>query len=79
MLCGKNAAILSYPIDHGDTLNIVVMYYNQKKWEQEKWIVPATREELSRILDGWGKYKEPMLEVRISSVSEILSWGNRGV
>ena len=65
MLCGPGAAILSYPIEHGAELNIVLMDFEVgEKWEHEKWIVPAKFEDLARLIDGWGRSAQNMIEVR---------------
>ena len=63
MFCGPGAGILSYPIDFGKLLNVVVMDYEVEKWEHEQWIVPASRDCLERLLTGWGKHAQAMIEV----------------
>lgn len=63
MLCGPGKAILSYPINHGDTLNIAVMDYEHPVWEHEKSIIPATGEELARMFVGWGSSTQAMIDL----------------
>lgn len=48
-------AILSYPIDLGKILNIVVMDFERPSWESEKWIMPATYAQLDALFAGWGE------------------------
>ncbi|CAF9919798.1 MAG: hypothetical protein ALECFALPRED_001302 [Alectoria fallacina] len=54
-LCGPGKAILSYPIDLGKILNIVVMDFERPSWESEKWIMPATYAQLDALFTGWGE------------------------
>ncbi|CAD6572401.1 MAG: hypothetical protein ASARMPRED_005321 [Alectoria sarmentosa] len=54
LLCGPGKAILSYPIDLGKILNIVVMDFERPSWESEKWIMPATYAQLDALFTGWG-------------------------
>ncbi len=58
----KGRAILSYPIDHGEISNIVVMDFEHKTWEHEKSIVPAKREELECLFVGWGTLTKGIIE-----------------
>ncbi|CAD6572897.1 MAG: hypothetical protein ASARMPREDX12_005534 [Alectoria sarmentosa] len=55
LLCGPGKAILSYPIDLGKILNIVVMDFERPSWESEKWIMPATYAQLDALFTGWGE------------------------
>ena len=67
MLCGPGAAVLSYPIEGGEVLNIAIMDLGDRKaWEEEKWIVPAKRGEVTRLLEGWGETGQRVCEVRMS-------------
>jgi salicylate hydroxylase len=63
MLCGPGRALLSYPIEHGKLLNIVLMDYEQEQWEHEKWIVPKTRTDLDKTLDRWGPTAQKLIDV----------------
>ena len=72
MLCGPGKAILSYPIEKGKELNIVVMDYKHPVWEHEKWIQPVEHGDLARLLEGWGGPARGMVEVFISIASSNL-------
>jgi salicylate hydroxylase len=63
LLNGPKAGIFSYPVEHGDSLNIIMMYFDHPKWEADTWIVPSNKAELQRILHGWNKTAEGIIEV----------------
>ena len=66
MLCGPGAAIMSYPIEHGELLNIVFMDHEVgDTWPHEKWIVPVKHEVLQNKIKGWWDPAQGMIEVRI--------------
>lgn len=65
MLCGPRRAILSYPIEHGDLLNVVGMEYDLgDTWPHKEWIVPTKPEELKEKYKGWGEAAQGMTDVR---------------
>ncbi|MCJ1403818.1 hypothetical protein MMC11_007041 [Xylographa trunciseda] len=72
MVCGPGAAVLSYPIEHGELLNIVIVDLEVEKWEHEKWIVPAKRESMERLLEGWGKHAQAMIE--LLDTPDLAAW-----
>lgn len=61
LIIGK--ATMSYPIDHGNILNVAIMDHEHKEWEHEKWIVPAKREELENLLEGFGESAHRLIDV----------------
>ncbi|KXT16614.1 hypothetical protein AC579_6674 [Pseudocercospora musae] len=63
LLCGPKAAIFSYPVEHGDSLNVIMMYFDHPEWTSEKWIVSSDKNELKRILAGWYKTAERHIEL----------------
>ena len=64
---------MTYPINHGGILNIVVMDYEHERWEHQKSIVPAKRDELDILLRGWGRHTQRLIEVaRITSTANPL-------
>ena len=66
MLCGPGRSVLSYPIDHGELLNIVMLDYEVGLWEDKKWIVPTDINNLRDRFKGWGKPAQGMIEVSLS-------------
>ncbi|KAM0794820.1 hypothetical protein BDR22DRAFT_814573 [Usnea florida] len=63
VLCGPGKAILSYPIDLGKILNIVVMDFEYPIWESEKSILPATKAQLDALFVGWGPTAHHLIEL----------------
>ena len=55
--------ILTYPIDLGKILNIVAMDFEYPTWDDDKWIKPATRDQLDRLFTGWGKTARDLIEL----------------
>lgn len=73
-LAGK--AILSYPIDHGEILNIVVMDLEHPSWESDdKWILPASFDQLDRLFTGWGPRARDL--VALLKVPNLAIWALR--
>ena len=54
---------MSYPIDHGEILNMVAIEYDREKWEHEKWIIPADYDDLVKRYEDWGEQAHKFLEV----------------
>lgn len=64
LLCGPGVAVMSYPIDHGETVNIILIEFDVEKWEHEKWIIPVKYKDIAGKLEGWGKPAQGICEVR---------------
>lgn len=63
LLCGEKAASFSYPVEHGESMNIIMMDFDHPHWDASTWIVPSDKHELQRILKGWNKTAEGLIEV----------------
>lgn len=63
LMCGPKASIFSYPVKHGEALNIIMMDFDHPEWKAEKWVVPTDRKELEGILKGWGKTAHAIIDV----------------
>jgi len=65
MYCGDGGHILMFPIRGGKFLNIVAFVDAKgKPWTDRRWVIPASREEVLRDYEGWGKPATSILEVR---------------
>ena len=73
-LCGPGAAIMTYPIDHGETLNVALIDFKAKEWKHEKWIVPVNYKDMVKLFEGWGKPTEAICEVCGGSDPLSLFW-----
>ncbi|KAL6720002.1 hypothetical protein ACLMJK_001923 [Lecanora helva] len=63
MLCGYGQSLISYPIDHGQLSNIVLVVYGLEHWEHEKSVVPAKRQVVEGRLQGWGNLAQGMVDL----------------
>ena len=59
----KGKASLSYPIDSGHLLNVVLFDFEQESWEHEKWVLPADPEALRNMFSRWGASSRALVEV----------------
>jgi salicylate hydroxylase len=53
--CGYEGYIITYPLEHGELINMVAIAYDSKKetWDQDDWTVPATTQEIRERFKGW--------------------------
>lgn len=59
---GQGASVLTYPIDGGDTMNIVASDNTRTHWEGP-WVVPADYKELRDTFAGWGEMPRKVVDV----------------
>ena len=67
----KGKASLSYPIDGGSTLNVVLFDFEQETWEHDKWVLPADPEVLRSKFSTWGASSRGLVEVSRLSVHQV--------
>ncbi|TKA68848.1 hypothetical protein B0A55_07310 [Friedmanniomyces simplex] len=54
MYLGHGGHILTFPIEHGRTMNVVAFSTKEDgKWEDSEWVKPLDREAMYRDFDGW--------------------------
>ena len=63
----KGKASISYPIDGGSLLNVVLFDFEQETWKHEKWVVPADPEVLRSMFSEWGDRSRALVEVSMPS------------
>lgn len=64
MYLGPGHALLTYPIDHGKTVNAVVFSTKEDgKWDHAQWVLQKTREDVQDIFRGWGEPVQRLIEV----------------
>jgi salicylate hydroxylase len=52
--CGYGGYIITYPIEHGELINMVAIPYDKNEtWDQDDWTVPTTRREIEDRFEGW--------------------------
>lgn len=75
MYIGPGGSILTYPIDHGKTLNVAAFRTKEDgRWEHSRWMLPKTREDVKESYRGWGVPVQ-----KITEVSRYLRKRPRGV
>ena len=52
---GYNGHVLTFPIDNGNTMNVVAFRTKEDgKWEHDEWVVSASKEEMQADFANWG-------------------------
>lgn len=72
MICGPGKAVISYPIDHGEILNIAVMDFEAEHWDMAKWILPTEHKEVAAMFDGWSKTTADLIE--LLDTPDLAAW-----
>jgi len=65
MYLGPEGHILTYPIDHGKSMNVVAFKNQYSPWEHEEWVLKNKGAEFKRDFEGWGKPVQSILKVRV--------------
>lgn len=60
---GYKAATMSYPIEHGESVNVIMMDFDHPTWNAPTWIVPIEEKELRQVFKGWNKTTEGLIQV----------------
>ncbi|KAF2259427.1 putative salicylate hydroxylase [Lojkania enalia] len=55
MYLGPGGHILSYPIDGGETMNVVAFRDDNPEWNHPTWVVKARGDDMRREFEGWGE------------------------
>lgn len=52
---GYNGHVLTFPIDKGNTMNVVAFQTMESgKWIEAEWVKPVQKEDMVRDFEGWG-------------------------
>ncbi|KAI9795583.1 MAG: hypothetical protein M1835_005495 [Candelina submexicana] len=64
MYLGYHGHVLTFPIEKGDTMNVVAFRTkNDGTWENEEWVLPTEKEDMFHDFDGWGKHVRGVLSL----------------
>ncbi len=64
MYLGYHGHVLTFPIEKGNTMNVVAFQTKKDgKWEDEQWVLPMKKEDMFHDFDGWGKHVKDILSV----------------
>jgi salicylate hydroxylase len=66
---GHHGHLLTFPIEKGKTMNVVA-FSSRETWEDSKWVVTTTKEEMRADFDGWG----PKVQSIINEMSKPDIW-----
>jgi salicylate hydroxylase len=55
LYCGYGKYMITYPIEHGELINMVATPYDEGewKWDHAEWTAPVTKEEILTRFKGW--------------------------
>ncbi|QSZ36355.1 hypothetical protein DSL72_006231 [Monilinia vaccinii-corymbosi] len=69
---GYGGYIITYPVEHGDLINMAALKQTQGiEWDKKNWIMPATEEEILSDLEG---YDDKLVQL-VSEYSTGDRWG----
>jgi salicylate hydroxylase len=51
---GKNGHVLTFPVAHGDMMNVVAFRHDTKEWTHPRLTIPSKREEAIYDFQDWG-------------------------
>lgn len=60
MYYGYHGHLLTFPIQKGQTMNVVA-FNSRDTWEDEKWVVSTSKEEMETDFDGWGEHVQKII------------------
>ena len=64
MYLGPGGSVLTYPINGGETLNVVAFQTTENgKWEHREWVLPNKRQEMLVAFKDWAAPVQSILEV----------------
>ncbi|KAI9712689.1 MAG: hypothetical protein M1820_001310 [Bogoriella megaspora] len=66
---GYDGHVLTFPIEHGETMNVVAFRTKMDgRWEHgSKWVLPGDRERMFKDFEGWGKDVQSILRMMRNS------------
>ncbi|KAF4536986.1 Mannitol 1-phosphate dehydrogenase [Lasiodiplodia theobromae] len=62
MYLGYHGHVLTFPIEHGATMNVVA-FASSKIWDEPNWVVPTTKEALLNDFAGWSKHVRDIMSL----------------
>lgn len=64
MYLGEHGHLLTFPIEKGNTMNVVAFRTKANgKWEDERWVLPMNRENMFKDFGGWGESVQKILSL----------------
>jgi salicylate hydroxylase len=72
MHMGKDGHILTFPVAHGQTMNVVAFRHDPEDWESDRLVVPTTRAEAKQDFDAWGENVKAIIDLLQDNLDK---WG----
>jgi salicylate hydroxylase len=72
MYLGQNGHIITFPVAHGQIMNVVAFHHDFQNWEDEQLVVPTTRTEAQRDFADWGHNAKAIIELLQDTLDK---WG----
>ncbi|KAH9207994.1 putative salicylate hydroxylase [Leptodontidium sp. 2 PMI_412] len=63
MYLGPNGHVLTFPIEHGNTMNVVAFQTGTGSWEQERWVLPTPKEDRMQDFAQWNEKVLHILDI----------------
>jgi salicylate hydroxylase len=64
MYLGSHGHLLTFPIEKGETMNVVAFRTKEDgKWEDERWVLPMNKEDMFTDFEGWGTSVQKILSL----------------
>ncbi|CAN9096157.1 unnamed protein product [Alternaria alternata] len=60
MYLGYHGHLLTFPIEHGKTMNVVA-FNSRDTWDDEKWVVTTSKEEMEADFKEWGPHVQKIV------------------
>ncbi|RMZ70632.1 mannitol 1-phosphate dehydrogenase [Pyrenophora seminiperda CCB06] len=60
MYLGYHGHLLTFPIEHGKTMNVVA-FCSRDTWDDEKWVVSTSKQTMEAEFDGWGPHVQKIV------------------
>ncbi|KAG9233232.1 hypothetical protein BJ875DRAFT_51286 [Amylocarpus encephaloides] len=55
MYMGHHGHVLTFPIQKGETMNVVAFRTKDGDWDKKEWVVSMKKEDMFKDFDGWGE------------------------
>jgi salicylate hydroxylase len=72
MYSGDGGHVLTFPVAHGKTMNVVAFNHDPQDWESEQLVLPATRAEARRDFKDWGYNVKAIIDLLPDNLDK---WG----
>jgi hypothetical protein len=60
----KGGVVVTYPTDHGEFLQVVLVIQGKKPWEGEAWRKTGQTEAMKKDFAAWGSVANKLVKVR---------------